>query len=44
MGDSTKQTLENIGNSFLKINSVIVKGEAPFLVLNMTKWCTNSPY
>ena len=44
MGDSKKQTLENIGNSFLKMNSVIVKGQAPFLVLSMTEWCKNSPF
>ena len=42
MGDAKKQTLENIGNSFLKMNSVIVKGQAPFLVLSMTEWCKNS--
>ena len=44
MGDSKKQTLENIGNSFLKMNSVIVKGQAQFLVLSMTEWCKNSPF
>ena len=44
MGDAKKQTLENIGNSFLKMNSVIVKGQAPFLVLSMTEWCKNSPF
>lgn len=37
--DSKKQTLPNIGISFPKMNSVVVKGQAPILVLSVIEQC-----